>query len=116
MTSVEALWLVKFGDYETPNEARNGGVLVLETNRGFGGDSGYAYIGTYEVSGDNFEADVSISQFDPDVESVWGSGVTNLDIHASLIREENIMYGSMWPIAAPDQKLSVFLVRYLDLP
>jgi hypothetical protein len=116
MKSVEALWLVKFGDYETPTEARNGGVLVLETNRGFGGDSGYAYLGTYEVSGDKFESDVSISQFDPEVESVWGPGVTELDIHASLTREDDIMYGSMWPTATPEFRVSVFLVRFKDLP
>lgn len=116
MTSVEALWLVNFGDYETPNEARNGGVLVLETERGFGGDSGYAYVGTYNVSSDKFEADISISRFNPEVESVWGPDVTELDVHASLTREDHIMYGTMWPVVAPDQKLAVFLVRFRDLP
>ena len=118
MKSVEALWLVNFGDYEMPGEARNGGVLVLETGRGFGGDSGYAYVGTYNVSSDKFEADMSITRFNfsPEVESVWGPDVSELDVLASLAREDDIMYGTMWPKAAPDLKLAVFLVRFRDLP
>lgn len=95
-----------------------GGVLLLETERGFGGDSGYAYVGTYNVSSDKFEANITISRFNfsPEVESAWGPDVSELDVQASLTREDDIMYGTMWPKLAPDNKLAVFLVRFRDLP
>jgi hypothetical protein len=42
----EGLYVVEFGDVGTA-ATRNGGVAVLETNRIFGGDSGYYYLGKF---------------------------------------------------------------------
>lgn len=116
MPSVEALWLVKFGDHQSPGQVDNGGVLVLESGRGFGGDSGFAYVGTYEVSGDKFKGTFSITQFDPDMESVWGPGITEANLEAELTREDDMMHGFMKVVGANLPPLPLYLVRFKDLP
>lgn len=57
--TVEALWTVRFGDGASDQEL-NGGVAVLETGRIFGGDSAYAYVGRYQVSGDELIGDLRV--------------------------------------------------------
>jgi hypothetical protein len=48
---------VEFGDVALGGQLyRNGGVAVLETNRIFGGDSGYYYLGTYSIKDGQIEA------------------------------------------------------------
>jgi hypothetical protein len=54
MPAIEALYVVEFGDVALGGQQyRNGGVAVLETNRIFGGDSGYYYVGTFSSNGKN---------------------------------------------------------------
>jgi hypothetical protein len=54
--SIEALWTVRFGD---PNELQ-GGVIVLETGRMFGGDSIYAYSGRFDLDGGSISAELDV--------------------------------------------------------
>jgi hypothetical protein len=52
MPQIEALYVVEFGDVAIGGQTYtywNGGVAVLETNRIFGGDSGYYYLGNYTI-------------------------------------------------------------------
>ena len=44
MRQIESLYVAEFGDVDGLS-FRNGGVVILETNRVFGGDSGYFYLG-----------------------------------------------------------------------
>jgi hypothetical protein len=67
----EALYLVKFGDVEN-GQRLNGGVAVLETNRIFGGDSGYFYLGTYTLKDGEITATVEVTKHDPEWRNAFG--------------------------------------------
>ena len=78
MESYEALWAVYFGDAGDSSGLRpgsaNAGVAVLETQRIFGGDSQYYYLGTYEVEKDRMTATVTITHFNGEPWTcVWGA-------------------------------------------
>ena len=63
MPQIEGLYVVEFGDVAIGGQTYtywNGGVAVLETNRIFGGDSGYYYVGNYTIKDSQFEATVKI--------------------------------------------------------
>ena len=67
----EALYTVEFGDV-TGSGYINGGVVVLETNRVFGGDSGYYYLGNYTVKDGVLTATVEITKHNPAWANAFG--------------------------------------------
>lgn len=70
MALEEALYVVQFGDVVS-GTMRNGGVIVLETGQVFGGDSGYYYVGKYEVRNDQISAQVRVVRYNPSMPNVW---------------------------------------------
>jgi hypothetical protein len=82
---VEALYVLEFGDVRSP-DFRNGGVVVLETNRVFGGDSGYYYVGNYEVTGDKIGGSLRVVRHNPAWPNVFGDSATSFDVtfHGSI--------------------------------
>ena len=76
MTSIEALWTVAFGTGETPNEMVSAGVLVLETGRVLGGDSAYAYVGSFQVDRGDVSGTLRIIRHNPDPAfvDIWEAG------------------------------------------
>jgi hypothetical protein len=116
MNSVEALWLIKFGDYESPNEAQNGGVIVFESGRCLGGDSGFAYVGNYTVTGNEFKASVKITRYNDAVGSVFGPDVTEAIVNVTLNRNDQAMLGQMTMDNNSDLILPIFLTRFSELP
>ena len=73
--SVEALWTV---EYDVAGEWRNGGVMVLEMNRVFGGDTQYYYRGRYSVAWakGEMEADVTVTHYHGERATPWGDDAT----------------------------------------
>jgi hypothetical protein len=69
--SIEALWTVRFGD---PQDLQ-GGVIVLETGRMFGGDSIYAYSGRFELDGNHVRAELDVIRhnFTEGMGSIYGT-------------------------------------------
>lgn len=71
--SIEALWTVRFGRPETPPGEMEGGVLVVESSRMFGGDSIYAYTGRLEVAGEDITGDLTVILHNPNYgQSIYG--------------------------------------------
>lgn len=70
--NVEALWVMKFVDPRGPVTAANvaGGVVVLETGRLFGGDSGAYYVGNYTVKDGVLRFRAHVRFHDRDVEPI----------------------------------------------
>jgi hypothetical protein len=60
MSNVEAVWAVRFGSLWAQPEDREGGVLVLFSNRMAGGDSIMAYVGNYETAGSQISGNLTI--------------------------------------------------------
>jgi hypothetical protein len=79
MQQLEALYVVEFGD-AAGFGYRNGGVAVLETNRIFGGDSGYYYIGDFSVFGDRIDASVRITKHNPSWVNAFGDDAIQFEI------------------------------------
>lgn len=72
MSSIEAMWTVRLDSPAGVDMELGGGVLVIETNRVFGGDSGYAYVGSCSVSGDSIAGELRIIRHDPNMISIFG--------------------------------------------
>ncbi len=66
---IDGLWTVEF--ISTINRSGKG-VLVLNNGRLLGGDEGYYYSGTYQVTGAKIQGKVNVIRFDPNNLSVFG--------------------------------------------
>ena len=70
---IEGLWVIKLLTPDDPSMDLNGGVVVIETDRIFGGDSGYFYIGSLRPAEQNtWSVAVQITRHDPNIESIFG--------------------------------------------
>jgi hypothetical protein len=114
MNSIEALWLVGFADVSAPSSIRNGGVMILETNRLFGGDSAFAYVGNYDVNGNQVSGELTITKFNDEIIDVWEIGFSEIVVMFSLERADERMVGRMKVAGGPE--LPVVLTRFRDLP
>jgi hypothetical protein len=113
--SLEACWVVKFGDLNQPIAMQNGGVIVLETNRVFGGDSFYAYLGNYEVDGDRVMGSLQVIRHDPTGQSVYGTNENQFQITFDVSRvDENQYRGAILRPGFPNGGLA--LHRLAPLP
>ncbi len=72
MSSIEALWVVRFGAPGTAERDLDGGCLVFETGRILGGDSGYAYLGHYDLANGEISGTLTIIRHNLHVESIYG--------------------------------------------
>jgi hypothetical protein len=70
--SMEAVWTVRFGPEGAPESELNGGVAMIETNRIFGGDSGYAYIGDIKVNAAAVDGTLKIVRHNAQIVSMYG--------------------------------------------
>lgn len=91
---IEGLWSLQV---QTPAGAgfRPGGVVVFETGRVFGGDSGFIWTGTFEVNRNHqIEARVRVKQynFTGGMTSVFGVGMTDyeLDLLSDPLNGKNV--------------------------
>lgn len=121
MESYEALWAVYFGDVSDPSRLdpghTNAGVAVLETQRIFGGDSQYFYLGSYEVEKDRITAAVTITHFNGEGWSAFGGPLKgSMKLRLEGRRQGNEVRGHMWPEHHPGVKLPAMLQRLADLP
>ena len=74
--SEEALWTVEF---ETASGWTNGGVVVLETGRVYGGDSHYYYVGKYSY-GQPIVAEVRVTHYHGQPGTAWGDAATSFNV------------------------------------
>lgn len=65
---MEGLWSIDF----TAEAMHGAGVVVFETNRVYGGDDKYYYIGTYSVTHGKLQAIVDVTHFAGSALSIFG--------------------------------------------
>jgi hypothetical protein len=107
---IEGLWTVEF---KGPTGV-GGGVVVLTKNQVLGGDSGFAYNGTYEFKAPDFKAAVSVRQFNASFQNVFGvRGNFDLVLNAKLQGSDIVGTGAL--ASAPTAKISVHLKKQADL-
>lgn len=107
---LDGLWIAHFRGLH----GVGGGVVVFTRGQVFGGDSGFAYAGSYEEKGDVLKAKVTVTQFDPNVPSVLGiSGNHDLLIEGKVTNDTIEGTGAL--ATHPDTKVVVRLTRYRRL-
>jgi hypothetical protein len=111
----EALYVLEFGDIYN-RTIKNGGIAVLETNRIFGGDSGFYYLGTYSVSGDQIFAKVHVTNYNSLVSDVWGLGVKKFDLTINGKINGKLIEGEMSLDNNSNLKLFVRFTKMEELP
>lgn len=70
---LEALWTVSFASSDGSASNVGGGVVIFETNRIFGGDAGYYYLGNFTITNGVLEGNVQIVKHGSE-DSIFGSG------------------------------------------
>lgn len=110
---VEALWSVEF---KSNLQMIGSGIVVLETGRVFGGDSGMIYIGSYKVVGDKIKAILRIQRYAnvPGIVSVTGLDDYELELEGKVDPKHIVLQGRV--VGAPHLQMSVHGVRRADLP
>lgn len=70
---LESLWTVVFAAANDTSIGHGGGVVIFETDRIFGGDASYYYLGTFSVNNGILEGNVKITKHGTG-ESIFGTG------------------------------------------
>jgi hypothetical protein len=116
--NVEAMWVVKYVDPSAPGSGMNlaGGVIVLETGRLFGGDSGAYYVGSYKVKDGAFAFEAHVRFHDPNFSSAlglrdyWLEGSGHIEPDMQTIPFRGVARGH------PQLQLNGALFRIAELP
>jgi hypothetical protein len=107
---LDGLWIVQ---YHGPGGV-GGGVVVFTDGQVLGGDSAFAYVGRYDLSGNALKAKVTVTQFDPSITSVLGvSGNHELLIEGKIVNDTIEGTGAL--VTHPDSKVVVRLRRHHKL-
>lgn len=107
---LDGLWIVQ---YHGPGGV-GGGVVIFTKGQVLGGDSGFAYVGSYEEKGEALKARVSATHFDPNIPSVLGvPGNHDLLIEGKI--KDDTIEGTGALVSHPDSKIVVRLRRHHKL-
>lgn len=114
--SVEALWSARFGDIASPGTWQHGGVIVFETGRLFGGDSGTYYLGTYDINQGKVTADFEVVIFDPRYGTIFGELGERSAVTATGTMKGDKIVGLLERLDVPSLKIAFDLTKQADLP
>ncbi len=107
---LEGFWILQV---QRP-ELTSGGVVIFIKGKIFGGDSGFAWVGTYEVSERVLKARIAVHHFDPSIESVLGvSGDYEMDVSANL--QGDVITGTAMLANQPQKSLGIRLTKRANL-
>src|SRR4051794_24899225 len=120
--SIEGMWAVYFGDVDGGQV--NSGIVVLETERIFGGDSFIAYLGTYQIGGAEVSANFDTWAYNHTmvVQTAFGDiGPDRTPCRLEGTHQPNdgqmgTVSGQVWKVAQPELKLPVHMVKVAALP
>jgi hypothetical protein len=107
---IEGLWIVQFHG----PQGVGGGVVVFTKGQVLGGDSGFAYSGTYELKDNSLIAKVAVKNFDSSIPNVLGiPGDFDLLVEGKI--EGDAINGTGALAKAPDSKIVVRLKKGVEL-
>ena len=106
--SVQGLWTV---DFQIARGGRFSGVIVLQGNKVFGGDSQYYYVGTYKESGGEVEAEAQCTHYAGAVSTAFGTNENTYSLKMQGKHSGDLVTGEIWRPDRPNQKLPLRLVR-----
>jgi hypothetical protein len=109
---IEALWSLEF---ESTNESYGAGVVVFETEKIFGGDSLYYYLGNYKTSNGILEAEIEVTHYFGSKSSIFGE-LDKFKIKLTGKFKENLFYADGYLVDDKDKKVKVKLTKQANLP
>ena len=115
--SFEGLWAIRFG-HKGEAGLPNGGVVVFETNRVFGGDSWIAYTGRYELQeGKRVVANVTAEQHSPGiVYDAWGGMGGKFDMLVVAEMQADGEWSGVMGREGDTDKLNIRMRKLSELP
>jgi hypothetical protein len=111
----EGIYIATFGLPNVPGFFSRG-VVMLETNRFYGGDSFYYYTGRFEVTGDRFEAAGKVIMHTPGMLTIFGSGAPIQEIVITGTHRDGKVSGIMRLKASAVPEIAVQLEFRERLP
>ena len=109
--AVDGFWLLRFDGPQVTGT----GVAMMKGNKVYGGETGFYYIGNYEVDGKVFKARIAVHNFDPAIPSGFGiKGVYEMDV-SGLIKDDATMSGTAMIAGHPEYNLGIRLMKRADL-
>jgi len=109
---IEALWTVEF---ISTQESIGAGVVVFETNRIFGGDVSYYYLGNYEIKNGQLTSKIKVTHYFGKPSSIFGE-LKKFTIRLSGKIEAPVMMAHGYLEENPELKIVVRCTRRADLP
>lgn len=109
--SVEALWTAQF---EVAGGWVNGGVVVLETGRIFGGDSQFYYLGTYNLAGSTVTGQVRSRHYHGERNTAWGDNADIVDLTVQGALTGDVITGQVTRLGFPPLRFQ--MTKRSDLP
>lgn len=109
----EGLWTACFG---YPTADRNGGVVILEAGRLFGGDSTHYYEGRYEIFDSDVRAEFRVVHYFGDSVSAFGDKAPRFSVILRGKREAEHITGTLFRHDMPSIRPIVVLQRRANLP
>lgn len=95
----------------------NGGVLVFETGRFYGGDSGYYYVGTAEIRHGEIIGEGRVVKHNPLAVSAFGDDAQQFDVRVRVnLTEGEQVVGSLERLDKPETVLPIRLTLKERLP
>ena len=115
MANVEALWSVSF---KSGFGFAGTGVVVFETGRAFGGDSGWYYLGSYEVKEGKIRGRFLIQHYGAEIPTVFGHFPGN-SFEIDMVGEfenDNTIKAVGTVVELPEANIELVFGRLSDLP
>lgn len=117
--SVEGMWLLRTSQDGADQQMLAPGIIILESQRVFGGDSAYYHIGSYEMNGSEFRGSVRTrthTLYD-DTVNVFGM-VGEVDYEVVFVGElrGDEIVGRMCPVGAVELSQDMRLTKLAELP
>lgn len=110
---VEALWTATFSSGSGP---KNGGVVVLDEGRLFGGDANFYYEGRYEVDGDAVKADFRAHHYHGESLTAFGDHAPTLQLIARCRHHGSQIKGQLERLGFSHPPVDLILTRKQNLP
>jgi hypothetical protein len=108
---IDGFWIMKVA---TPPQFTSGGVAVFIGGKIFGGDSGFAWMGTYQESGKLVKARVAVHHFDAAIPSIVGiEGDYEMQFSGNM--EGDAITGTAMVTGQPQHSMAVRLSKRANL-
>ena len=109
---VEALWTANF----ISGELNEGGrVVILETEKIYGGDSQFYYLGSYKINDGKISAKIKVTRYYGQGNSIFGQRESfEIEVNGDTNSNKMILSGNL--LNKPNNIISIGLIKREDLP